>query len=262
MAKKQQPATPDHSAGQPNPPSNAELLEAANFELQETKAALAMAQMQLRSQPQPQATAPRNSLDPKSLEHPHAFMAQDGRTYYKYKDESGDTIITPKPIEEMTEQDFYQLPISMIDVQVNRMQQNLTVTFKDPQWAGFWFNRVAGKGTSAGVGRRVGQARALGFVPAKIEDLAIYPLHLNDQDGAVEQDDVVLMKIHKAKLYGRYASLLAYARKEQGIDAYKNAAVKGLNPKVAEAAPYYHTPQATGEFQGLGPVAHIPTVNR
>lgn len=197
----------------------------------------------------------RKAMDPESLKHPNAFLHQDGRTYYKYEME-GDTVIMPKPIEEMSEQDFYQLPISMVDVQVNRMQQNLTVTFKDPQWAGYWFNRKAGDG------RRVGEGLALGFVPAKIEDLSVYPKHLNDKDGAVEQHDVVLMKIHKAKLYGRYAQLLAHARSQGGIDAYKAEAVKGLNPKVAESAPYYHTPQALKEFQGVGPVANIPTVNQ
>ena len=76
----------------------------------------------------------------------------------------GQKVVLPKKIEEMTEQDFFDMPISSMDTQLGRMPQDLSVKFKDPQWAGYWFNKKAKDG------QRVGVARAMGFVPAKVEE--------------------------------------------------------------------------------------------
>jgi hypothetical protein len=125
------------------------------------------------------------------------------------------------------------------------------VRFKDPQWAGYWFNRTAKDGS------RVWDARLLGFVPAKIEDLEFYYKGLNDQDGAVEQHDLVLMKIHKAKLYSKLGEWMAKAKRDGGINAYKDTAAEYLRQSTGRdggtKVQYYHTPQAVNEPQGIGP---------
>jgi len=176
-------------------------------------------------------------------------MGQDGRTYYKYflDGDKGEVVVTPKPLEEMTEQDFYDMPISLFDGMAGRIPQNLTVTFKDPQWAGQWFNKKAGSGA------RVGVARSLGFEPAKKEDLASYFAGLNDADGAVEQHDLVLMKIHKFKLYIKYAEWIQKAKTRGGINKYKEQAENAMPSGGRKGlVGHYHTPQALNEIQGLG----------
>jgi hypothetical protein len=248
MAKEQ----PKPPADSPEAPSLQEQLDAAKLELQEVSARANMAEGQLRSR---RAAPSAHALDPKSLEHPNAFLAGDGRTLYRYEMD-GQQFVFPKPIEEMKEQDFYDLSLSMQDNQPGRLPQNLTVTFKDPQWAGHWFNKKAGSGA------RVSVARSLGFVPAKIEDLESYFGGLNDKDGAVEDNDLVLMKIHKAKLYLRCAEWMNKAKKAGGVEAYRQKASVGLTPRDSQQEPYFLTPQATGEYQGVGPVTHLPEINR
>lgn len=184
-----------------------------------------------------------------------AFTGQDGRTYYRYQLD-GDTIVLPKPIEQMKEQDFYNLPVSLFDAQPGRLPQNLTVTFKDPQWAGYWFNKKAGSGT------RVSIAKSLGYIPARKEDLEHYQLELSDADGAIEQNDVVLMKIHKAKLYMQYKNAMDIAKSKGSINRHKADAenfVRQAGGDLSKGS-YYHTPQALQEFQGIGPVDNLPTV--
>jgi hypothetical protein len=184
------------------------------------------------------------------------FMGQDGKWYYRYEIQ-GEIHVLPKPIEQMSEQDFFNLPITLYDQQIGRLPQDLTVKFKDPQWAGYWFNRKARDGV------RVGQGKALGFVPAKKEDLEWYAPHLNDEDGGLINYDLVLMKIHKAKLYGVfYKQAMDQAKMRGGIDRYKTEAENTVRQGGGDLgkAPYYITPQAKEEFQGLGPVANLPTV--
>jgi hypothetical protein len=197
------------------------------------------------------------ALDPQKAKHPNAFVTSSGHTMYKYEGIDGNQIITPKPIEEMSEQDFYDLPMGLTNTEPGRLPQNLTVTFRDPQWAGYWFNSK-GQG-----GARIAIARALGFVPAKIEDLRDWHFTCNDKDGAVTQEpDLVLMKIHKAKMFGKYKEWIDLAKKKGGIDGYKNFAESTLSPANRDKLPYYHTPQATGEYSGLGPVTTLPEVRR
>lgn len=183
-----------------------------------------------------------------------AFLAQDGRMLYKYSLPNGQTIITPKPLEQMGEQDYYDLPITLSDNGSNRIPQDLTVKFRDPQWAGHWFNRKAGDG------RAISRARARGYVPALREDCEWIAHGLNDQDGGIVDNDLVLFKIHKALLFLQYKEWQDEARKLGGRDRYKNEAegtVGGRSDKVN----YYHTPQATQEYTGLGPVVHLPQVS-
>jgi hypothetical protein len=225
-----------------NTPQN-DALAAKDLELAETREALRQAEGRLKQ------VSARNAVDPEAMKHPAAFMGQDGRTYYKYQPdgEQGEIIITPKPIEEMVEQDWYDMPISLFDGMAGRIPQNLTVTFKDPQWAGQWFNKKAGDGA------RVGVARALGFVPAKKQDLSSYFAGLNDRDGAVEQHDLVLMKIHKGKLYMKYAEWIALAKKRGSINGYKNMAENSMpSGRKPGLVGFHHTPQALTEIQGLG----------
>lgn len=183
------------------------------------------------------------------------FSGQDGRNLWRY-DLNGETVVLPKPIEQMTEQDFYSLPVSLYDSMPGRVPQNLTVKFKDPQWAGYWFNKKAGSGA------RVSTARSLGYVPARREDIETMNAGLDDSDGAVEQHDLVLMKIHKARLYLKYKEWIDKAKVLGGIESYKNRADAFVQQAGGDLdkGQYYLTPQAKQEYQGLGPVVNLPTV--
>lgn len=183
------------------------------------------------------------------------FRGQDGRDYWRY-DIDGEIRVLPKPIERMTEQDFYSLPITLYEQQIGRVPQNLTVKFKDPQWAGYWFNKKAGDGA------RVSMARSMGYIPAVPDDIEAIIGGLSSTDGSIEQHDLVLMKIHKFKLYSKYAEWINKARTQGGIAAYKNyadATVRNAGGDLSKGN-YYHTPQATEEFQGVGPVVNMPTI--
>lgn len=182
-----------------------------------------------------------------------AFAAANGKILYRYE-VNGETYILPKPIEQMTEDEFYQAQVTIENPLPNKIPHDLYVKFKDPQWAGQWFNHKAGRG------QRVGVARSMGFVPAKAEDCEWYAPHLNDKDGALENGDLILMKIHKAKLYAMFKNSMDDAKKKGGIMRYKEEAQSFGGVNDPTKMDYYHTPQATQEFQGLGPVAHIPTV--
>jgi len=173
-------------------------------------------------------------------------MGQDGRTYHEYKI-NGEKIVTVKPIEEMTEQDFYDLPISAYDAQAGRIPNNLTVEFHDPQIAGYWVNCHYNNGM------RVVDARTRGFVPAKREDLKFVCTGLDDTDGAVKQagGDLILMKISKAKLFMRYKEFMDIARLRGGVDHYNSIANNAVSPKYFS---FNVANQAKREFQGLGPV--------
>ena len=183
------------------------------------------------------------------------FKDQSGREMWRYELD-GEMVILPKPLEKMTEEDFYRLPISLYDSMPGRVPQNLTVKFKDPQWAGYWFNKKAGSGA------RVSTARSLGYLPAKREDIEVMDAGLDDSNGAVEQHDLVLMKIHKFRLYSKYAEWIAKAKVLGGIESYKNRADAYVQQAGGDLhkGQYYLTPQAKNEYQGLGPVVNLPTV--
>jgi len=197
------------------------------------------------------APPPAEKAKPKS----GMFKGQDGRDYWRY-DSNGETVVLPKKLEDMTEQDFYNLPISLYDSMPGRVPQNLTVKFRDPQWAGYWFNKKAGSGA------RVSTARSLGYLPAVREDVEVMDAGLDNTNGAIEQHDLVLMKIHKYKLYSQYAEWIAKAKLLGGIASYKNRADAFVQQAGGDLdkGQYYLTPQAKQEFQGVGPVVNLPTV--
>ena len=199
-------------------------------------------------------SAPVKEVVEKDAPEGGAFLASDGRMLYKYNID-GQKIILPKPIEKMSEEDFYQLPISISDTQAGRLPQNLTVKFRDPQWAGHWFNRKAQDG------RRVSEAKALGYIPATRDDCEWVSHSLNDDDGAIIDNDLVLMKIHKAKLFLQYKQWMDTAKRLGGKDSYKQTAEGVLGGRAGGKVDHYFTPQAEKEYAGLGPVAHIPQAN-
>jgi hypothetical protein len=201
------------------------------------------------------ATAPPQPEKSNVPEKGGMFKGNDGRNYWRY-DLHGEQVVLPKPIEQMQEQDFYDLPVSLYDSMAGRLPQNLTVKFKDPQWAGYWFNKKAGSGA------RVSVARSLGYVPATKDDIEVVGAGLNDYDGAIEQHDLVLMKIHKARLFLKYKEWIDKAKVRGGIESYKNAADSYVQQGGGDLdkGQYYLTPQAKQEFQGLGPVVNLPTV--
>jgi hypothetical protein len=175
-----------------------------------------------------------------------AFLAGDGRMMYKYVS-NGETIVTPKPLDQMSEEDFYALPISVTGAQAGRLPQNLTVKWRDPHIAGHWFNRKAADG------RRVSEALALGYLPAKREDCEWVSSSLNDDDGAIIDNDLVLMKIRKDKLFLQYKQWMDIAKIKGGRDSYKQTA-EGVVGATGGKVDHYFTAQATKEYSGLGPV--------
>jgi hypothetical protein len=181
------------------------------------------------------------------------FKGQDGRNYWRY-DLQGEMVVLPKPIEQMSEQDFYNLPVSLYDSMPGRLPQNLSVKFKDPQWAGYWFNKKAGSGA------RVSTARSLGYLPAVQDDIELMVAGLDATDGAIEQHDLVLMKIHKAKLFLKYKEWIDKAKLLGGIESYKNRAESVVKQGGGDLdkGQYFLTPQAKQEFQGVGPVVNLP----
>jgi hypothetical protein len=152
----------------------------------------------------------------------------------------------------MSEQDFYDhLPFSFGGAESQRLPQNLSVKFKDPQWAGHWFNR------KANYGQRVSEAKAMGFVPAKREDCDWVAHSINDEDGAIVDNDLVLMKVHKLRLMQRVKTWMDEAVRKGGKAAYMETA---QNSAGSQKVSHYFTPQSN-EFSGIGAVTQIPTVS-
>lgn len=102
-----------------------------------------------------------------------------------------------KPVGQMTEQDFYRLPV----VLSSRNTQNMTelhVVFKDPSMTGHWFNWKAKQPD------RVAQAFMQGFTACTHEDIDACHIKTTDSNGSLVYGDLVLMKIPKAQLWGGY----------------------------------------------------------
>lgn len=203
--------------------------------------------------------APPVSASPEGVKQPGI---QSGAFLHKYEDGStatlfkyvidGEVVITPKPIEQMTIEDYDRSPFSLASSSANKIPQDLTVMFKDKQWAGQWFNR------SAKDGRRVQIARTLGFVPAKIEDCEWVSHSLNDADGGITDGDLVLFKIHKARLLAFSKGHMDEARRMGNKDTYLNQAAGAVPGNTAGKVSHYFTDQAKTEFAGLGPVVSNP----
>lgn len=179
---------------------------------------------------------------------------QDGKVWYRYHVDN-EVQLLRKRMEEMTDEDWLHTEITLKDVQQNRIPQELTVRFRDPQWAGRWFNK------SAKDGARVNQASYMGFVPAKKEDLEWYfnSANVNDGDGAVVQGDLVLFKIHKAKLAAMLQRNFEEARMRGTRDKYLSAAEGGLMvpDNHRDHVGFTLTSHAMNETQGVGPVVPL-----
>ncbi len=207
----------------------------------------------------PPAPAPNATAPPEGVKQPGTtsgmFLHTDEhgvqRQLYKTVVD-GEIFITPKPMNEMSIEDYDRNPFSLASSSANRIPQDLTVKFKDPQWAGQWFNR------SAKDGRRVQIARTLGFVPAKVEDCEWVSHSLNDADGAVTDGDLVLFKIHKAKLLAFSKGNMDEARKMGSKDTYLHQAEGAVPGNHAGKVSHYFTSQAANEFSGMGPVVSNP----
>lgn len=199
------------------------------------------------------STAPEGVKQPGVTSGMFLHESPDGskRQMYRYVID-GEVIITPKPIEQMSIEDFDRSPFSLAASSSNRIPQDLTVKFKDPQYAGQWFNR------SAKDGRRIQVARTLGFTPAKIEDCEWVSHSLNDADGAVTDGDLVLFKIHKAKLLSFSKGHMDEARKMGNKDTYLHQAEGAVPGNKSGKVSHYHTSQAVNEFSGMGPVVSNP----
>ena len=125
--------------------------------------------------PVPPARTPQNSVDPNELlkntpvntspvsptvESPQAktYIGQDGRTYYKY-DVDGEVLVTTKPLEQMTEQDFYDLPVSAYEGQAGRIPEQPDCGFQGTAVGGI-------SGQSSAQGRHENQRTPLAGVCA------------------------------------------------------------------------------------------------
>src|SRR5271167_4102568 len=92
------------------------------------------------------------------------FRGGDGRELWRY-DVNGETFVRPKPVEQLTEEDYYKLAANFSILSTGRLPQNLSVKFKEPQYVGYWFNKTARSGV------RVQEARSMGFEPATRDDI-------------------------------------------------------------------------------------------
>jgi hypothetical protein len=102
-----------------------------------------------------------------------------------------------KPIGEMTEQDFYRLPV-VLNSRPQQAMTELHVVFKDPAYTGHWFNWKAKQPD------RVAQAYMQGFTACTKDDVEACHIRTTDENGSLVYGDLVLMKIPKAILWGGY----------------------------------------------------------
>lgn len=102
-----------------------------------------------------------------------------------------------KSIGDMTEQEFYRLPVKLIARNTQGMTE-LNVVFKDPAMTGHWFNAKAKEGM------RVQQGYMQGFTACTKDDVVICHSKATDENGAIVQGDLVLLKIPKMVLWSRY----------------------------------------------------------
>lgn len=179
-----------------------------------------------------------------------AFRGGDGRYLHKYTDSNSRDgfVILPKKVEEMTEEDFMATAMTMSDPVANRVPLNLTVKWRDPQWAGYWAQRKVKDGQS------VRRLQAMGFVTAKREDCEWLPQGIIVDDGEVTDGDLVLMKIPKVKLFSQFLS--AYYREAMqkgGKQGYTQEAHNALGQPTNKVS-HYAAAQTSNEFTGLGPI--------
>lgn len=105
--------------------------------------------------------------------------------------------VSGKSIGELTEQDFYRLPVVLKARDTANMTE-LHVVFKDPSMTGHWFNWKSKQPD------RVAQAHMQGFTACTKDDVEACHIKTSDENGSLVYGDLVLMKISKAQLWGGY----------------------------------------------------------
>jgi hypothetical protein len=105
--------------------------------------------------------------------------------------------VTGKTIGEMTEADFYNVPIKLI-AQSQMYSTELTVQMKDPSMACRWFNKDH-KG-----GAMVQQAIYRGYQPCTKDDVEYSHATATDERGAITMGDLVLLKMSKIRHFSMY----------------------------------------------------------
>jgi hypothetical protein len=102
-----------------------------------------------------------------------------------------------KPVEEMTEQDFYKTGITFRAKDLTLMT-DLHVVLKDKSMEPRWFNYKAGNG------RSVQQGYMRGFRAVTKEDTEFTHAKTTDENGALVMGDLVCLMIPKVILFGGY----------------------------------------------------------
>lgn len=122
---------------------------------------------------------------------PSAFLDSQADAVFQFERGSG------KSIGEMTEADFYKVPVKLI-ARDTILSTELTVQLKDPTMVPHWFNAKAQNGASA--------QRALyrGYTPCTKEDIEFCHATATDSNGALVMGDLVLMKIPKVVQFGQF----------------------------------------------------------
>lgn len=175
-------------------------------------------------------------------------LADDGVTLlYVYEMEGYPPVVTRKKLEELTFEDMAESNFSLYDNAPNRLPQNLTIEFKDPQWAGHWFNRKSRDGYR--VDRAMNQLG--GWQPAKRSDLKYCLKGLKDTDGAVEDGDLVLLKIPKWILFAQCKEWMDEARRRGGINRFAGEAAGPLSPRQQSKIDFYISDQAQQELSDM-----------
>jgi len=129
-----------------------------------------------------------------------------------------------KPVEEMSEADFYRTGVTFRSRDLTLMTE-LHVVLKDKSMAPRWFNHLHGKG------RSVQQAYMRGFRPVTKEDVEFCHAKQADDNGALVIGDLVCLMAPKVLVYGGY-----YKDNAEKAKARVNRAMttKGVNQNFSD----------------------------
>jgi hypothetical protein len=140
-----------------------------------------------------------------------------------------------KSIGEMTEEDFYKVPIRLMAQDV-RYSTELSVIMKDPSMTCRWFNREHKHGAN------VQRARFQGYTPCTKEDVELCHATTSDDHGALVIGDLVLMKMSKVRHFSKLRENADKAKYNVSAQLSKPFSVKvpGTdNGSLAGSAPFY-----------------------
>lgn len=200
----------------------------------------------IQSHPPSEVKTDKATPEPAKDGYIGSFQDGSGRFMHSYLID-GRKVILPKKQEDMKDEDWMSLSSALYDPVSNRVPLNLTVKFRDPQWAGHWANRKAQDGKS------IRRLQSLGFLTATKEDCEWVPQGLNTEDGGIVDGDLVLMKIHKMKLFmGFLKGYFDEAMQKGGKAGYKQTAEGAIG--ATHQVSHYMAAQTNSEFTGLGPI--------